>query len=421
MNTVKPPQGEDRPGHSEEEEEEVEDGEDESAEYEDEDDVDLNDDDIWDDSVLIKMYEASQKQINDELTKRFTGRTSEEVAQEETSAEAKTSNTGEGSESLSTNTNSNNDGKSSTSANAAITTSDSKKKLVKSSKLTVKSKICPTASSGASNRHLHQQPPILLSKPMYNWKEGAFCQATYLEDGVDYEAKIVAINVAEQTCTIRYIGYENEEHRALVELKPSAGERVRKLQIDMAIQDGYSGGVSTKATMYNNNNFSSDGFEAEGAPVSSSGHQRPAMPELSLIPTKMHPQQQQHSLHSHHHHHQQQQQHYHLQHNFPPPQSNLMTGSLGGPTHLATSTTSNPNRIIPPPPPFLSPAGPEGASASVATVLQAITNGPSAGSSMGGALPTEDDDDVLASMLMSWYMTGYHTGYYQARKDLMKG
>ena len=420
MNTVKPPQGEDRPGLSEEDEEE-EDGEDESAEYEDEDDVDLNDDDIWDDSVLIKMYEASQKQINDELTKRFTGRTSEEVAQEEASAEAKTSNKGEGSESLSTNTNSNNDGKSSTSANAAITTSDSKKKLVKSSKLTVKSKICPTASSGASNRHLHQQPPILLSKPMYNWKEGAFCQATYLEDGVDYEAKIVAINVAEQTCTIRYIGYENEEHRALVELKPSAGERVRKLQIDMAIQDGYSGGVSTKATMYNNNNFSSDGFEAEGAPVSSSGHQRPAMPELSLIPTKMHPQQQQHSLHSHHHHHQQQQQHYHLQHNFPPPQSNLMTGSLGGPTHLATNTTSNPNRIIPPPPPFLSPAGPEGASASVATVLQAITNGPSAGSSMGGALPTEDDDDVLASMLMSWYMTGYHTGYYQARKDLMKG
>ena len=418
MNTVKPPQGEDRPGLSEEDEEE-EDGEDESAEYEDEDDVDLNDDDIWDDSVLIKMYEASQKQINDELTKRFTGRTSEEVAQEETSAEAKTSNTGEGSESLSTNTNSNNDGKSSTSANAAITTSDSKKKLVKSNKLTVKSKICPTASSGASNRHLHQQPPILLSKPMYNWKEGAFCQATYLEDGVDYEAKIVAINVAEQICTIRYIGYENEEHRALVELKPSAGERVRKLQIDMAIQDGYSGGVSTKATMYNNN-FSSDGFEAEGAPVSSSGHQRPAMPELSLIPTKMHPQQQQHSLHSHHHHHQQQQ-HYHLQHNFPPPQSNLMTGSLGGLTHLATNTTSNPNRIIPPPPPFLSPAGPEGASASVATVLQAITNGPSAGSSMGGALPTEDDDDVLASMLMSWYMTGYHTGYYQARKDLMKG
>lgn len=28
-----------------------------------------------------------------------------------------------------------------------------------------------------------------------------------------------------------------------------------------------------------------------------------------------------------------------------------------------------------------------------------------------------DDDDALASMLMSWYMSGYHTGYYQARKE----
>ncbi|EJD73931.1 hypothetical protein LOAG_18683 [Loa loa] len=29
-------------------------------------------------------------------------------------------------------------------------------------------------------------------------------------------------------------------------------------------------------------------------------------------------------------------------------------------------------------------------------------------------LPSPDDDEALASMLMSWYMTGYHTGYYQS-------
>ncbi|VDO70805.1 unnamed protein product [Onchocerca flexuosa] len=28
-------------------------------------------------------------------------------------------------------------------------------------------------------------------------------------------------------------------------------------------------------------------------------------------------------------------------------------------------------------------------------------------------LPVPNDDEALASMLMSWYMTGYHTGYYQ--------
>ncbi|KAM3720565.1 Survival motor neuron protein [Dirofilaria immitis] len=35
-------------------------------------------------------------------------------------------------------------------------------------------------------------------------------------------------------------------------------------------------------------------------------------------------------------------------------------------------------------------------------------------------LPAPDNDEALASMLMSWYMTGYHTGYYQALQDKKK-
>jgi survival motor neuron protein len=37
-------------------------------------------------------------------------------------------------------------------------------------------------------------------------------------------------------------------------------------------------------------------------------------------------------------------------------------------------------------------------------------------SSFGG----NEDDEALASMLMSWYMSGYHTGYYQAMKKYRK-
>jgi len=35
-----------------------------------------------------------------------------------------------------------------------------------------------------------------------------------------------------------------------------------------------------------------------------------------------------------------------------------------------------------------------------------------------GHLPEEDE--AMASMLMSWYTSGYHTGYYQAMRDMKK-
>jgi len=31
-----------------------------------------------------------------------------------------------------------------------------------------------------------------------------------------------------------------------------------------------------------------------------------------------------------------------------------------------------------------------------------------------------EEDEAMASMLMSWYTSGYHTGYYQAMRDLKK-
>lgn len=363
-----------------EDEEEVDD-----EEYEvddDDDEIDLNDDDVWDDSMLIKMYEASQKQINDELTKRFTGKLSDDSTE----------------------------GKGASSTKTAVNNAGQQKKttVAKSSKQ-LKSKQKATSS-------LTTKPLLQLSKPsillQYNWREGAFCQATFSEDGIDYEAVIVSINPSDQTVLLRYVGYENEEVRSMSELKPSGGERVRQLQREMAIQDGYGQTVS----------YETD-FEQPSLLLyrnkESNQHQ------LSIMPNSKH------LLH--------QPGQYHNNLPLPTPSqipdsnkqqlqlglmpgsknSNSSSSSSSSTTNTTTTTTTNcSNRIIPPPPPFLN-------SFSGVSGEQGFPGLGGASNAAGQLSSTpsfpEDDDDVLASMLMSWYMTGYHTGYYQARKDLMKG
>lgn len=257
-------------------------------------DIQLNDEDVWDDSLLIKMYEASQKQINEELTKRFTGKTCDS-SNEEANVSSATARSGN---------------------------KKSKHMLNHSKKTTLKA-------------HSDNKPS--LSKPL-NWKEGDYCQLAYLEDNVNYEAQILSINVSEQTCLVRYIGYENEEVRNLGDLKLSEGEKVRKLQIEMAIQDGY---CKTDPT--------TDGQQQASCSFNLSHANLPELPKQM-------------------------------------------------PGQASAGPASGTSRIIPPPPPFLN------------DIAHNMANN-------AGALG-EDEDDELASMLMSWYMTGYHTGYYQARKDM---
>lgn len=81
-------------------------------------------------------------------------------------------------------------------------------------------------------------------------KVGDFCRATY-EDGVDYEAKIIAIDSSGKFL-IRYIGYENEEYKFKSELLASWGKKVRKQQKSEAKQscveeEGSESGVSMDA------------------------------------------------------------------------------------------------------------------------------------------------------------------------------
>lgn len=74
---------------------------------------------------------------------------------------------------------------------------------------------------------------------------GDYCRATY-EDGVDYEAKIVAIT--EGICTLKYIGYGNVADVSMDDLVPSWGKKARKLQSAHAVAEKESAKQPSKKT-----------------------------------------------------------------------------------------------------------------------------------------------------------------------------
>lgn len=134
----------------------------------------LNDDQMWDDSLLIDMYEKSQKKINEALFKK-------QLNDQE---------------------------------NDQLVNKTNDKKL--------------------KNKNQKKNSKCSVNNNTQEWKSGDFCRLVYLEDNVEYEAQILSINSEEKTCHICYIGYENEELRLLSDLKASAGANARKLQAKMA-------------------------------------------------------------------------------------------------------------------------------------------------------------------------------------------
>lgn len=75
-----------------------------------------------------------------------------------------------------------------------------------------------------------------VSKQSQGYKVGDYVRATY-EDGLDYEAKIVSIDLENENCVVRFIGYDNEETVDLNDLLSSWGKNVRKKQMRMAAKD----------------------------------------------------------------------------------------------------------------------------------------------------------------------------------------
>ncbi|BES95054.1 Survival motor neuron [Nesidiocoris tenuis] len=62
------------------------------------------------------------------------------------------------------------------------------------------------------------------------WTVGMPCRAIYSSDGLEYEATISSVNSSSGTCVVVYYGYNNEEEVDLSSLKPSRGENARSAQ-----------------------------------------------------------------------------------------------------------------------------------------------------------------------------------------------
>ncbi|CAN8021183.1 unnamed protein product [Ixodes persulcatus] len=201
----------------------------------------------------------------------------------------------------------------------------------------------PSTSTTGSGSHKQQKKKgskktdTQASSKARDWKVGDFCRCTYSVDGRCYEAKIKCVD--QEACTVRYIGYGNEEEVYLSELLPSEGKFARQRQTDQARRENATSSPTPPSE------------EERGA---TAGHAARV-------------------LEAHHQHHD---------------ASSLPPFAMPVPPVEPLFSRLPPfmKQPIPPPPP--------------------ICHG-----------DLRNNEEALASMLMSWYMTGYHTGYYQGLQE----
>ncbi|KAH8296250.1 hypothetical protein KR054_003637 [Drosophila jambulina] len=116
------------------------------------------------------------------------------------------------------------------------------------------------------------------------FKPGDFARATYI-DGLDYEGVVVSVDEKGENCTIRYLGYENEQAVPMEDLLPSWGKKVRREQFLAAKNEGAGeeqparSKASTSASAGLNPKKSSSGKSKTSA-VGSGGLTMPPMPPL---------------------------------------------------------------------------------------------------------------------------------------------
>jgi survival motor neuron protein len=245
-------------------------------------------------------------------------------------------------------------------------TSQMKKKKKKQNKSKEKPKVQDT-----SDRQSNSQKP---------WHTGSRCRAVFSEDGLPYDAVIIAMDANAGTCTVRYDHYNNEEEQLLVNILPPSGRDAAQQPSSAATTDLDS----------------ADGIESEqSCHGAHDGFRRP---------------------HRHHHQQQQRQQRGHR------PRSGHMPFINGcgwvPPPFMAPPLFQMPGMPPHVPPPcaskFSSFHGCHHSASSLPPGVPLIPPPPPP--------PMTDDDmptcekEALYSMLISWYLSGYHTGYYQGLK-----
>ncbi|XP_053659680.1 survival motor neuron protein [Anopheles marshallii] len=153
-------------------------------------------DDIWDDSIIIKKYDASLALVKAEVAKRLAMNTNRNAL-----AEAA------GCSGIKTRKQQKKDSDS-TGGEATVGTPEHEEK-------------------GTMEISEHEQP--MFNGPRTDTFEiGDYVRATY-DDGVDYEGKIIGFG-NQGDCLIRYVGYNNEQTVLLEELLPSWGRKARRQQ-----------------------------------------------------------------------------------------------------------------------------------------------------------------------------------------------
>uniref|UniRef100_A0A182IYQ7 Uncharacterized protein n=1 Tax=Anopheles atroparvus TaxID=41427 RepID=A0A182IYQ7_ANOAO len=149
-------------------------------------------DDIWDDSIIIKKYDASLALIKEEVAKRLAMSTNRKPALDDTAG-----------------------------------TSGNRKHQQKMDTDSI------GEAAGGSPGHEEKGAREISEQDEVNALHGTFAigdyvRATY-DDGVDYEAKIIGFGT-HGDCMIRYVGYNNEQTVLLDELLPSWGRKARRQQ-----------------------------------------------------------------------------------------------------------------------------------------------------------------------------------------------
>lgn len=154
-------------------------------------------DDIWDDTLIIRNYDESLAMVREEVAKRLAMKTNKKILAKSTAA-----------------------------------TSQEQQPQASTSSQQIKLKTEEGESSGVENSSAEKGACETGSKPLYH--VGDYCRATY-DDGVDYEAKILAVDKSGDAL-IRYVGYNNEQTVAIEDLVPSWGRKARRKQREDAAE-----------------------------------------------------------------------------------------------------------------------------------------------------------------------------------------
>ena len=211
---------------------------------------------------------------------------------------------------------------------------------------------------------------------------GDACRCTYSADGVEYEADIVELFEDKNQCLVRYVGYENEELRAIPSLFPSHGKDARVKQTKES-----QSAVNTEDLLQ-----MPSSPEPDITPVSGRSEVKKVISRIAEQEKSKEDQQTAYKKKGR------------------LAKDRLTNESIILP-YRKLDTKANPVTNSPPKPSSSFPTS------FMQQSQSSVCPPPLPPGLLSGR---SDEDDALASMLMSWYMSGYHTGYYEAMKKYNK-